>query len=199
MIRIFLTLAILSLALLAITLGMGLMIGDLSAETVDQTVSDVTRGRFRVHFLLGVFSALVVVLVNSIGMTYFIGTSRWCKEVTETYQLDMNHIRRGNQIKRQAFPWALCGMLTIVGVIALGASSDPATGIKNTAHWRDYHLAAALAGTALIGYCFYMLWTKINDNQDVIQAVMDDVKQIRHERGLDEAEPAEMSAQSASK
>lgn len=198
MIRIFLTLAILSLALLAITLGMGLMIGDLSAETVDQATRDVTRGQFRVHFLLGVFSALVVVLVNSIGMTYFIGTSRWCKEVTETYQLDMNHIRRGNQIKRQAFPWALCGMLTIVGVIALGASSDPATGIKNTAHWRDYHLAAALAGTALIGYCFYMLWTKINDNQDVIQAVMDDVKQIRTERGLDEAEPAEMSAQSAS-
>lgn len=198
MIRIFLTLAILSLALLAITLGMGLMIGDLSAETVDQTTREASRGQFRVHFLLGVFSALVVVLVNSIGMTYFIGTSRWCKEVTETYQLDMNHIRRGNRIKRQAFPWALCGMLTIVGVIALGASSDPATGIKNTAYWRDYHLAAALAGTALIGYCFYMLWTKINDNQEVIQAVMDDVKQIRTERGLDAAEPVEMSAQSAS-
>ena len=181
MIRIFLTLAILSLGFLAITLGLGLMIGDLSADTADE----LTRGRFRVHFLLGVFSALVVVLVNSIGMTYFIGTSRWCKEVVETYQLDTKHILRSNQIKRKAFPWALCGMLTIVGVISLGAASDPATAIQNTAGWRDYHLAAALAGTALIGYCFYMLWVKINDNQGMIQGVMDDVQRIRTERGLD--------------
>ena len=40
-----------------------------------------------VHRLSGVAAALAVVLVNSIVVTYFVGTSRWCKEVAETYQL----------------------------------------------------------------------------------------------------------------
>ena len=38
--------------------------------------------------LTGTSAALAVVFVHSIAVTYFIGTSRWCKEVTETYQLD---------------------------------------------------------------------------------------------------------------
>src|SRR4051812_48988881 len=36
------------------------------------------RSRMTVHMLLGAAAALVTVLVNSITVTYFIGTSRWC-------------------------------------------------------------------------------------------------------------------------
>ena len=62
MVRIFLSLATLSIALLATTLVVGLLIGDLTAGVTEETL------RFKtLHFLLGVLSALVVVLVNSIG------------------------------------------------------------------------------------------------------------------------------------
>ena len=44
--------------------------------------------RMTLHMLLGAAAALMTVLVNSITITYFIGTSRWCKEVCETYQLE---------------------------------------------------------------------------------------------------------------
>jgi hypothetical protein len=184
MVRIFLSLAILSLTLLATTLVVGLLVGDLTVGITEETL------RFkRMHFLLGVLSALVVVLVNSIGVTYFIGTSRWCKEVVETYKLDRNLVARSTQLKRRAFPWALCGMLTIVGVISLGAASDPvtkaATGIEDISLWRDFHFAAALAGAAIIGWSYFMLWTKINANQAIIADVMHEVKQVRDERGLE--------------
>lgn len=184
MVRIFLSLATLSIALLATTLVVGLLIGDLTAGVTEETL------RFKtMHFLLGVLSALVVVLVNSIGITYFIGTSRWCKEVVETYKLDRNLIARSAQLKRKAFPWALCGMLTIVGVISLGAAADPvtkaATGIEDTSTWRDIHFAAALAGMSLIAWSYYMLWSKVNLNQDIINDVMTEVKQVRDERGLE--------------
>lgn len=184
MVRIFLSLAIVSLSLLAITLVVGLMVGDLNANVTEETLRFKTT-----HFLLGVLSALVVVLVNSIGITYFIGTSRWCKEVAETYKLDRQVMLRSARLKRQAFPWAVCGMLTIVGVISLGAASDPvtkaATGIEDTSLWSDFHFFAALAGSTIIGWSYYMLWSKINQNQAIIGEVMAAVKQVRDDRGLD--------------
>ena len=74
-----------------------------------------------VHRLAGVAAGLAVVLVNSIVVTYFIGTSRWVKEVTETYRLDSQFIARSNALKRRTFPWAMLSMLAIVGVIAWAA------------------------------------------------------------------------------
>ena len=78
----------------------------------------------RAHFLAGVFSSLVVVLVNCISMTYFIGTSRWCKEVADTYRLDQQLVRRSATLKRRTFPWALLSVLSMVGVSSLGAAAD---------------------------------------------------------------------------
>ena len=57
-----------------------------------------------VHRLMGVATAMVVVLVNSIAVTYFIGTGRWCKEVVETYRLDSDLVRRSSAFKRGPFP-----------------------------------------------------------------------------------------------
>ena len=43
------------------------------------------RKRATMHMLLGLFAVLVTILVQSIAVTYFVGTGRWCKEVVETY------------------------------------------------------------------------------------------------------------------
>ena len=136
MTRILLTLAILSLVLLVAALTMGLSVGDLYHAPGADTLRMAT-----VHRLTGIAAALGVVFVESVVVTYFIGTSRWCKEVTETYHLDPNRVRQSNRLKRRAFAVALVGMLTVVGVIALGAAADPATGRPNTQAWTNYHLA----------------------------------------------------------
>lgn len=160
---------------------MGLAIGDLYADPIDDAAF-----RWRgIHMLTGASAALAVVFVHSIGVTYFIGTSRWCKEVTETYKLDPQLVAESTKLKRRTFPWCLLGMLGVVGVAALGAASDPGTGRADTAWWADIHLAAAFLGLAFIAWTYYQAWLNIVSNQAVIQRIVDAVAVIRRERGLD--------------
>jgi hypothetical protein len=127
----------------------------------------------------------VVVLVNSIVVTYFIGTSRWCKEVSETYALDTSLVRRATALKRRTFPWAVMGMLVVVGVIALGAAADPATGRPDTQAWVTPHLVGSMCGLALIAWAFFVQWQNIHANQAIIADVLAEVRRIRAERGLE--------------
>jgi hypothetical protein len=184
MTRIFTSLALLSLGLFLAAGVLGLAIGDLydQADQVAFKSAIETRG---VHMLTGVAAALAVVFVHSIVITYFVGTSRWCKEVTETYLLDSTALVRSNQLKRRTFPWSVLGMLTVVGVVALGAASDPGTGRADAASMASIHLAAAFGGLALVGWTFLRVWSNIQDNQAVIQEILNNVRQIREERGLD--------------
>lgn len=183
MTRIFPTLASLSIMLFTAAIVLGLSIGDLYAQPVAQATLD-WRGR---HMLVGLAAALAVVLVESIAATYFIGTSRWCKEVTETYRLAPANLAESQRLKRRAFPWCVIGMLTAVGVSALGAASDPGTGRPNTASMVNVHLLAALAGIALVAWTYYQIWLKMAANQDVIERIVAEVGRIRAERGLDRA------------
>jgi hypothetical protein len=180
MTRIFPTLAALSIGLFLASLILGLAIGNLYDNPTDATLR--TRG---IHMLTGTAAALAVVFVHSIVVTYFIGTSRWCKEVTETYRLDPTPLRRSAQLKRRTFPWCVLGMLTVVGVGALGAASDPGTGRPGTADMADWHLMAAFAGLAFIAWTYFQAWLNIAENQLVIQEIVAKVAAIRRQRGLD--------------
>ena len=140
------------------------------------------------HKLVGIASALIVVLVCSIAVTYFVGTSRWCREVVETYELSESLLLRIQKLKRRAFPWAVLGMCTVVVISAFGAASDPGTGLPKTADWVIPHLGVAFLGTGLIGYCFYVLWDAIVQNHTIIESVMHEVRDVRTTKGL-ETEP----------
>jgi hypothetical protein len=177
---IFPTLASLSLGLFVASVVIGLMIGDLYDNPTEATLR--WRG---VHMLTGTAAALAVVFVHSIVVTYFIGTSRWCKEVTETYRLDPGPLRRSTVLKRRTFPWCVMGMLTVVAVGALGAASDPGTGRPNTADVASVHLMTALGGLAFISWTYFQAWQNIADNQTVIQEIVTMVARIRRDRGLD--------------
>lgn len=183
MTRIFPMLASLSLGLYLASIVVGILIGDLYADPDQATLR--WRG---IHMLTGTSAALAVVFVLSIGVTYFIGTSRWCKEVTETYRLDPGPLRNSTVLKRRTFPWCVLGMLTVVGVGALGAASDPGTGRPNTADMADIHFIGAFTGLAIIGWTYYRVWLNIAANQVVIQTIVGQVAQIRRERGLDAVE-----------
>jgi hypothetical protein len=190
MTRIFPMLASLSLMLIATALVMGFLIGDLYA---DPPAIEAFTWRSR-HMLTGVAAALAVVLVESIAVTYFIGTSRWVKEVTETYRLPASDLSESTRLKRRTFPWCVLGMLTVVGVGALGAASDPGTGRPDTQSMASVHQMAALAGLCLVALTYYRAWLNIAANQDVIARIIAQVGRIRSERGLDEVAPTGASA-----
>lgn len=174
------TLAWFALVMMGATLILGLAIEDLHTDHSPEMLRWAT-----VHRLSGVSTALVVVLVHSIVVTYFIGTSRWVKEVSEAYALGNAYIVRANTLKRKTFPWAVMGMLTVVGVGALGAAADPATGLPNTIHWVTPHLIGAITGLMFIGYTFFVEWNNIHANHVVISDVLTEVQRIRAERGLE--------------
>jgi len=181
MTRIFPVLASLSLSLIAVALLLGLSIGDLYAQPSPETLA--WRGR---HLLTGTAAALGVVFVESIAVTYFIGTSRWCREVSEAYRLDPAHLGESTRLKRRAFPRCTLGMLAAVAIGALGAASDPGTGRANTADMAPYHLAAALGGLAFIGLTYFQVWNAICENQQVIGRIVEAVHRIRTAKGLDQ-------------
>jgi hypothetical protein len=180
MTRILTTLSILSLALMLAALTMGLSIDDLYDNPSNDTLRLAT-----VHRLTGIAAALGVVFVESVVVTYFVGTSRWCKEVSETYRLDMARVNRSNQLKRRAFAVALLGMLAVVGIIALGGAADPATGRENTQSWAIFHFSAALAGVAFIAWTYFAAWQYIWHQHAIIQEIVAEVARIRREKGLE--------------
>jgi hypothetical protein len=146
-----------------------------------------------VHRLSGIAAGLVVLLAESVVVTYFIGTSRWCKEVSETYRLGDAFVVRSNRLKRKTFPWAVFGMLTVVAMTALGGAADPATVFSVTPlerlaggsfTWADVHLLGALFGLAILVLGFYRMAVNIAANLVVINEVMAEVRRIRTERGL---------------
>jgi hypothetical protein len=214
-VRIFLGLAVVALALLVANLFVGLSAGDLQAATDEYRVelqklnelrkqSSPPRDELRdqqaklksardrydavsrpmwAHVLLGTAAALVTVLVNSIAVTYFIGTSRWCKEVSDTFGLDPAYAQRSARIKRQSFPWSLLGILTILGVIALGAAADVhGSNRERASAFVMPHYIAALAGMVIIGLAFWMQAQKMLANGELINEIMQQVQRARDER-----------------
>lgn len=184
--RIFTSLASFTILLMLIAGGIGLA---LHAANPRDLGSETALSWYRMHFMVGVGVGLAVVLVNSIAMTYFIGTGRWCKEVVETYSLDRGLIVRSNRLKRGAFPYALVNMLVIVGVLALGGAADPSGNLQTKPpgglSWAQWHLVGAVAGLAVIAAGSIALWRAIRDNHQLIQQVMAEVQRIRRDRGLD--------------
>jgi len=173
--------ALLAVALLAATAGLGLWMGDLhdSADLVAQRWGTV-------HRLSGMLAALVVLLVNSISMTYFIGTGRWCREVVETYGLDAALIDRSKQLKRGAFPFAVIGMLSMVGIVALGGAADPGGGFAaGSRAWASWHLIGGIGLAAVIAWCFQAQVPALRGQHDLIGDVMNEVHRERAARGLE--------------
>ena len=165
---------------MAAALYLGLLVGDLYDRPSDATLRWATA-----HRLTGTAAALAVVFVESVVVTYFIGTSRWCKEVVDTYRLDPGPAEASRALKRRTFPWALVGMLVVVVVGALGAAGDPATGRPNTQPWGTVHLIAACAGMVVVTWTYIVAWKNVLANHAVIDQIVDEVARVREARGLD--------------
>ena len=143
------------------------------------------RARMTLHILLGSAAALVTVLVNSITITYFIGTSRWCKEVCETYGLPAELIERSTRLKRSTFPWALTGIVSVILIVGLGAAADPSgANWPRSAQFVLPHYLAAMIGLAVIAGAFWVQISRIADNYGVIEEILAQVQSIRASKNL---------------
>jgi len=136
------------------------------------------------HFLLGLLATLVTVLVNSITVTYFIGTNRWCREVIDAYHLDASITQRSDALKRAAFPWAALGIVSILVVATLGAASDPSANTSESASYVNIHMLAALTAFAIIGYALFVQMSKIAANYAIIEEILAQVHSIREAKRL---------------
>ena len=125
--------------------------------------------------------------INSISLTYFIGTSRWCREVVETYSLDPGLIERSMMIKRRNVPWALSGILLVLAVIALGGASDPGANTSNSADWVVLHRLVAIGATCWIGWAFLQQVGLVGRHTELIEEILGLVEEIREGKG---SEPA---------
>ncbi len=185
--RIFTPLAAFAVLFMFATLALGL-----SLRLYDiRDASDVNAQSWAAwHRQAGVLAALVVALVNSIVVTYFVGTSRWCKEVVEAYSLSPEFIRRSNQLKRGTFPYALTGILVMVGVVALGGAADPAARLRlppiSGLTWTHIHLVGAALALCFTVYTAFIQAHNIREHHAVVNEVLAEVRRIRKERGLEE-------------
>ncbi len=146
---------------------------------------DKVKGRKMFHFLFGVAAVLMAVLVNSVSITYFIGTTRWCREVSDAYSFDGHLASQSTRLKRTAFPWALGGVLVLLGIVTTGAACDPSANLQRSAEWVTVHLAVAMVGTTLVAWSFLVQWGRIVAQQTLIGEVQKKVADVRAAKGLD--------------
>lgn len=162
------------------------------------------RRKLTLHFYLGVASSLLAILVCSISVTYFIGTSRWCREVVETYRLLPEFVQRSDSLKRRTFPYALLGIFTVIVLVALGGLSDPSIPWRRAfetekgwfnatfppASMVNIHYIAAMIGLLVLTFAFWVQAVRIAANYRVIDEILAAVKRVREERGLSADENA---------
>lgn len=214
--RIFPVFAAFALAFMLATLLLGLSLGDVRGDLLKLSAAELRLARMTagqggsspeaaqlqseieslraverwksVHFLSGLATAVIVMFVAGVAITYFVGTSRWCREVVDAYRLDPQLSRESARLKRRTFPVMVVAMLGLVVVVALGGASDPGANLQleppGGIAWSELHLTAALLGTCLVAWAYYLAWANITEHQQVMGRIMEEVKRIRAERGL---------------
>ena len=140
------------------------------------------RKRFWPHVWLGIVATLVCLLVNCISVTYFIGTSRWCREVTEAYGMDSSLAEQSQSLKRRTFPWALASIVMVLSILVLGGASDVySPAIENPAAFVYWHMLAGMLGLVLIAVSFLVQFGAVAANYELINEIVAEAKRMRSE------------------
>jgi len=150
-----------------------------------QGLTSADSSFYLAHFVVGLLSALAVLLIHCLAITYFLGTGRWVKEVCLAYGLpDERWPRQTREIKRRNTPYAILAMLITIATAAAGAG-------RQNFDWPAW-LHAALAGTTLL--VNVVVWgieyRNMKTNVRILDEVYAEVDRIRAEQGLPSNEEA---------
>ncbi len=157
----------------------------LVASAVSGTVSWLGHGLtsegslYLTHFVLGLFTAVAVLLIHCLAITYFLGTGRWVKEVCLAYDLpDERWPRQTRDLKRHNTPYAILAMLITIATAAAGAG-------RQNFDWPAW-LHAALAGTTLVvnAVAWVIEYRNMRTNLRILDEVYAETNRIRAEQGL---------------
>jgi amino acid transporter len=146
---------------------------------------------FIAHYVLGLTTAIGILLVHCLIFIYFLGTGRWVKEVTLAYRMpDRPHHKETRELKRRVFPPALYAMLIGIAAAAAGAGAQ-------TQAWPWYvHMTLAFVTLLVNLWAFRIEYHCVSANGGVLRAVLVEVDRIRLAYGLcSNAEALEEDAQ----
>jgi hypothetical protein len=194
--RIFLTLAVIANLGLAVAAWYGFEIverfpavGGVSESQHSPAADPAALGEARhavsMHLLIAVAASLIVLMLHSIVLTYFMGTGRWLEETTRAYVLD-ERFRTGNiRLKYRVIPGMVACMALVIVTGAVGAQNDP--GVADQSSWTStLHFLLALATVGLNLAMSVVEYFSIHDNGRLLAEVVGEVKRIRRERGLED-------------
>lgn len=176
--RIFLVLASLANALLVVTLALGWRIGD------PRQLDPATTDALSLHFLVALGTSLLVLLVHAVALTYFMGTGRWIEETCGAYRLGDEARRQNVRLKFQVIPGILVCFLLVLVTGAFGATADPAAA-TNMAGAATIHFTLACTLLAVNSGVSWLQYRCIARNGRMVNEIVDEVRRIRREQGLD--------------
>lgn len=180
--RTFLTLAVVSTALVVAALVLGLQIGDpkVAVRAVQMRVS--------VHLLTGLAALVGTALVHAIVLTYFMGTGRWLEETCRAYSLGDRFHEENQSLKYATLPWMGGSLLLLITTGGLGGAADPASavawegiGAVSAGQLHFFVACTTLAVNLLVNVQEYLA---INRNGALVNEVLAEVRRMRTERGL---------------
>lgn len=183
MTRIFLTLALCSTVALLTTLGLGLGIGDASLR------DSAVQSRVAVHFLSGVGAIVFAVLVHALVVTYFMGTGRWLEETCQAYALGVGWQGESRDLKWRLYPALTLSLLLLIATGALGGAADPASavGFQGIGPLSAAQIHLTVAGLTFLFNAAVNVWeySALKRNGELVNRVLQEVRRIRGERGLE--------------
>lgn len=180
--RIFLTMSILANLGLWTTFYLGWSIGD------GEAFSEVLMTARRTHFLIALGAATLAMLIHAIVLTYFMGTGRWIEETSQAYRLGQEARLQNIRYKYRVIPGMVGCIALIITTGAFGAIADPGSNSR-MAHAATVHFTLAVVTLLLNAIVSYWEYEQIVRNGKLVNAIIDEVRRIRREKGLD-IEPA---------
>ena len=152
------------------------------ADDVEQLKAILRRSS--IHFLFIVATSLLCILISSVTITYFIGTSRWCREVAETYELEADLVGRSLQLKRHSFLWSFLAIGVVIVLAAFAGAANPGVRLEAAAEWGSLYQFTAVLSGILVAVSFHKQAGYLAANYDLIREIVAEVQEIRAARGL---------------
>lgn len=176
--RIFLVLSTIANASLLAAFAFGWRIGDI------HSVSDAVRDASTLHFLTALGAALLAILVHAVAMTYFMGTGRWIEETSLAYRLGDEGHAANVRLKYRVIPGAVLCFALLLATGSFGAIADPASHV-DVPYSATIHFTLAVTTLAVNLLVSWVEWSNIARNGRLVEAIVEEVRRIRREKGLD--------------
>ncbi|MGH7128388.1 MAG: hypothetical protein ACREIV_07450, partial [Planctomycetaceae bacterium] len=174
--RIFLSLSILSLLVLAASVALGFL-GDDPASSYSAW-----------HFLVSVAGMVFGALVHAIVLTYFMGTGRWIEETAAAYRLDDRRRAENRRLKYRTVPLMLLAFCLLLAAGVTGAAADPGATVNYerfaSLSAGTIHLLVSLVMLAANAAVMAWEYRVIRRNGALIAEVVTEVRRIREGKGL---------------